>query len=277
MGCVGPPAGWGWTNSLTRATLLSRCKTASFSLCWSGVPSSCKPPLTSLIKEFWGRSSECGSGPEYHKNEDDAYHSPKHLQANQCFVISNKGLFCVWFLASSSNSNDFNVNLLESDGLAEATGEPRTAAAAWVDAKNVTETAETTEPAADCACPSPKDNVDENDMCAATYEPDEETLEDEADRQAEAQAGSSTGEPITYRDRIFLVIQCISTLLHVVVAVWILTAPTNSGIFAQVAFLDTFLLSFQGETEMEQRRLSNMIVYSIPAPDSLNHSLYRTT
>lgn len=80
-------------------------------------------------------------------------------------------------------------------------------------------------------------NASSRDIDEYVEESDDEFEDDTAETLDvdDAREVASNAVKVTYRDRIFLVLQCISALLHVVVSIWTLTSPTNSGIFAQVS------------------------------------------
>jgi len=153
-----------------------------------------------------------------------------------------------------------DANLLENDTYRENEGSPQLAAAAYVEnvsayreaerarrAAAVGEGAFASGAAASDGAGQPDDGTFEPaDVQATPKDPNRDTGEyveesdDEFEETAETLAAEAATEAaadvidITYRDRIFLILQCISVLLHVVVAIWILTSPTDSGIFAQV-------------------------------------------
>lgn len=54
------------------------------------------------------------------------------------------------------------------------------------------------------------------------------------------------GHSVSYRDQLFVVVQALANCIHTAVAIWLVTSPTASGIFVQIAFVDVFLISFQG-------------------------------
>lgn len=155
---------------------------------------------------------------------------------------------------------DLDAGLLENDTYRGNDGSPQLAAAAYVENVSVYREAERARRAAGAgesalvsrtaasggAVHPDEDAFQPADMQATPRDPNRdngdyvEESDDEFEETAETLAAEAATEAaadvidITYRDRIFLILQCISVLLHVVVAIWILTSPTDSGIFAQV-------------------------------------------
>ena len=133
---------------------------------------------------------------------------------------------------------DLDANLLENDVYRADDGSPRLSNAplvADVSAYREEQRAKRSEAPASFPAPAVVQSENPNvDNGAYVEESDDEYDEDDAPEAEEAEAEPVTGLEITYRDRIFLIMQCVSVMLHLVVAIWILVAPTDSGIFAQV-------------------------------------------